>query len=209
VNASDGHDSINPGQDAMPPGSGDPPMDSSQDSIQFRTLERRHMIAVKTALAKRVTSQPAHVDAQVHACVDYLDYIMGRFVEQGRSNVARLRAAVRSDDLDNRDIIDDIDTTLERTRQALDRLIAARDHFRKEGGQESDFLIACHAFLAFYDQVLASRKDPAQAIVEKYFDPEEYWRHSNDVTEQSIRTEQELFALTGLSVDASGQPEPG
>ena len=184
-------------------------MGNSLDSMQFRTLERRHMIAVKTALADRVSAQRDPADELVRACVDYLEYIMGRFVQQGISNVNRLRAAVAPDDLESRGIVDDIDSTLKRTRQALDQLIAARDRCRRDGGKEREFLLACRAFLAFYDQVLASRKDPAQGIVQKYFDPEEYWRLSNDVNEQSIRTERELFARTGLSLEASDQPDPG
>lgn len=139
----------------------------------------------------------------VFACIKYLEFIMGRFVDQGRGNVERLSAAVPASDTENRQVIDDIDTTLGECRRHLERLAAAR-----EAMDEAALAGTCRAFLEFYNGTLARRKDPAQAIVEKYFDPETYWRDTNDVTDASIDTEQTLFlALTHLAPDII-QPDP-
>lgn len=121
-------------------------------------------------------------------------------MRRDRANILRLQRVVRSDDLQSQRTIDDISGTLERTRQELNRLVEARGHYREKAAKSLELFNACSRFIEFYDKVLASRKDPAQAIIEKYFDPDEYWRQTDDVTEQSIEKERELFAMTGLQV---------
>ena len=54
-------------------------------------------------------------------------------------------------------------------------------------------LAAGRRFVAFYDAVLASRKDPAQQIIDKHFSSAEYWALTNDVTGESVATEAALF----------------
>ena len=157
----------------------------SKDDIQrFRTIERRHMIRVKGALAAAL-ARPVADPAVLRGCVDYLEFIVGRFVAQGRGNVQRLRAAIPPSDTASCGVVKDIEQTLATTRAQLEQLVAARD---------TDHLAdACHTFVEFYDGTLARRKNPAQDIVDRYIDAETYWRETNDVTDESIATERTLF----------------
>ena len=180
------------------------PMNTQEEIQHYRNTERRHMISAKNALQSGVdTLAGGHNDTDfVLACVDYLDYIIGRFVEQGRGNTARLRQIVPADDAEDQQTLTDIESTLARTRTELDALIAARDEFRSNDSDIESLTGACQNFLSFYNGTLAQRKDPAQTIVQKHIDPETYWQQTNDVTSESIETEQSLFArLTQLAPD--------
>ncbi len=186
-------------------------MPSMEDIQQYRTLERRHMIRVKDLLAAGLDrlrpGESGGVDL-VLACVAYLEFVVGRFVAQGRGNVERLRAVIPAADAEGRGIVDDIERTLNGTRQQLDKLIAAREATTAGRGDADLLATASRAFVDFYDGTLARRKNPAQDIVARYVDPETYWRQTNDVTPESIETERALFhRLTELAPDMI-QPEP-
>jgi len=183
---------------------------TERDDIQrHRTVERRHMIRVKDALARVVARLDAGGSADesgdpafVSACVDYLEFIVGRFISQGLANVDRLNALIPATDAASLGIVHDIERTLAGTRQQLDRLVVAREA-AASGAVDVEVLAAAgRTFLGFYDSTLARRKDPAQAVVEKYIDPDTYWRETNDVTDASIETERTLFhRLTVLAPD--------
>lgn len=177
-----------------------------QDDIRhFRTLERRHMIRVKDALSaglERLQSGEARDLDFVIGCVDYLEFIMRRFFLQGEGNAGRLQRVISAADTDSRAVLDDIGATLAAARRHLERLVAARDAIGPDGQGVDAFAAAGRGFLEFYNGTLVRRKDPAQAIVEKYFDPETYWRETNDVTPESIETERALFhRLTEIAPD--------
>jgi hypothetical protein len=168
-----------------------------QEEIQhYRNTERRHMIAAKDALqqgAPRLAGGNAHDVDFVLACVNYLDYIMSRFVQQGHANTARLRELVPADDADDQRILADIESTLDQTGKRLEVLRSASGQFQSGGTVPEEFQGACGEFLDFYNRVLARRKDPAQAIIQKHIDSDNYWQQTNDVSVESIETEQKLF----------------
>lgn len=175
-------------------------MTSQQEIQRYRTIERRHMIVVKDALAvglDRFERGEPPGACFVFACIKYLEFIMGRFIRQGRGNVKRLESIVPASDAANRRVLADIDATLGECSEHVERLAAAR-----EAMDEANLAATCRAFLDFYNGTLARRKDPAQAIVEQYVDTEAYWRDTNDVTDASIDTEHNLFlALTHIAPD--------
>lgn len=160
-----------------------------------RHTERRHMIAVKNALAAGLDATPPHAEFLL-ACADYLAWVIGRFTAQGRANVERLgpRIAAAGDEEGAR-IVADIAATLGRTEDALAGLLAGADACRDspEDGL-AELLAAGRRFVAFYNAVLASRKDPAQHIIDRHFSSAEYWALTNDVTGESVATEAALFA---------------
>jgi len=183
---------------------------TDQDDIRrFRTLERRHMIRVKDALASglaRLAADGSGDNRFVVACVEYLEFIVGRFVSQGRGTIDRLRAAIPVTDAEGLAVLGDIERTLAATRQQLGRLAAARASAGPDDGHA--LVDAARGFLAFYGGTLAQRKDPAQAIVDRYIDAEDYWRETNDVTADTFDTERKLFhRLTELAPDIV-QPDP-
>jgi hypothetical protein len=164
------------------------------DIRDHRHTERRHMIRVKSALAAGLDAEPADSDF-VLACADYLGYIVGRFTAQGRANVERLRPRVvaAGDDAGAR-IVADIARTLDGTESALAALLAGAEACRDQPEDGLPQLVAAaRRFVTFYDAVLASRKDPAQDIIDRHFSSAEYWALTNDVTGESVATEAALF----------------
>lgn len=152
------------------------------------------MIRVKNALAAGLALTPPDADFLL-ACTDYLGYIIGRFTAQGRANVERLgpRVAAAGDEEGAR-IVADIARTLGETESALAGLLAGADACRDQPEDGlPQLLAAARRFVAFYDAVLASRKDPAQQIIDRYFSSAEYWALTNDVTRESVATEDALF----------------
>ena len=152
------------------------------------------MIRVKNALAAGLALAPANADFLL-ACADYLGYIIGRFTAQGRANVERLgpRVAAAGDEEGAR-IVADIARTLGETESALAGLLAGADACRNQPEDGLPQLLAAgRRFVAFYDAVLASRKDPAQQIIDRHFSSAEYWALTNDVTSESVATEAALF----------------
>jgi hypothetical protein len=166
----------------------------TDDIRDHRHTERRHMIRVKNALAAGLVLGPAKPDFLL-ACADYLGYIIGRFTAQGRANVERLgpRVAAAGAEEGAR-VVADIARTLGETESALAGLLAGADACRDQPEDGLPQLVAAgHRFVAFYDAVLASRKDPAQQIIDRHFSSAEYWELTNDVTGESVATETALF----------------
>lgn len=164
------------------------------DVAQHRHTERRHMIRVKNALAAGLGMTPPDANFLL-ACADYLGWIVGRFTVQGRANLERLgpRVAAAGDEEGAR-IIADIALTLGQTESALAGLLAGAEAWRNRPDDGlPELLAAGHRFVAFYDAVLASRKDPAQQIIDRHFSSAEYWALTNDVTSESVATEDALF----------------
>lgn len=171
----------------------------NDDIREHRNTERRHMIAVKNALAAGVAADAGGAEPSPEfllACTDYLAYIIGRFQAQGRGNLEHLAPRVEAaGDEDGRRVVADIGATLARTGVELALLVDAADRWRgAPDGDASGFVAAGRRFVVFYDAMLASRKDPAQQIIGRYFDTDEYWALTNDVTADSIATERRLFA---------------
>ncbi len=171
------------------------------DVAHHRHTERRHMIRVKNALAAGLALTPVPVEFLL-ACADYLGYIVGRFTAQGRGNVERLAPRIAAaGDGEGARVVADIARTLGETEAAVADLLAGAGAFRRQGGDAvPELLAAGRRFVAFYDAVLASRKDPAQQIIDRYFTSSEYWALTDDVTPRSIETEDLKFRrVAGLA----------
>lgn len=186
-------------------------MDSMEETRQYRTIERRHMIRAKNALAEGLDQLARGLTVDIGffmACADYLEFNMGRFVRQGVANLRRLRGVVPASDADNWRVIEDIEANLGHTRDHLDRLMQARK-LASRGAAGAEMLIdASRQFLEFYNQTLASRKDPAQDIVARYIPPDDYWQATDDVTPESIESEQQLFRQIAELAPAGIQLDP-
>ena len=178
---------------------------------QYRNIERRHMIRAKDALSRGIglIARGEHCDtAFVVACIDYLEYIISRFLEQGRASTQPLRQAVPGSEAEDHKLIDDIESTLAKTGTTLGTLIAARNQ-TLAGSENIELLTnACEHFLGFYNRELSRRKDPAQAIIQKHFSTETYWQQTDDVSAQSIATERKLYQQLFDLAPPGAQPEP-
>lgn len=162
---------------------------------EFRRTERRHMIRVKEALQAALATPGGHA-ALALACVEHLGFIIGRFLVQGRLNVRHLEPRITAaGDGEGRQVIDGIAHTLAGCEAALAELQAAAARLKNSGTDASaDFEASAERFLAFYDSTLASRKDPAQQIIRQYFTDGEYWALTDDISDEVIDKERDLFA---------------
>lgn len=179
---------------------------SADETVRrHRHTERRHMIRVKDALAAGLEGDAP--EEFLLACTDYLAYIIGRFRMQARRNLEGLKPRVEAaDDEEGRRVMADIEATMERTGQALDVLTRAAAGRARPGGSEA-FRAAARGFVDFYASVLAARKDPAQDIIARHFDSEEYWTLTDDVTPESVATERTLYArVVALAPEGMAPP---
>lgn len=153
------------------------------------------MIRAKNALAAGLDLVPPD-PAFLLACADYLGWVVGRFIAQGRANVERLQPRVMAArDEEGRRTIADIAATLDRTEAALGDLVAGAEAWRSGATNGLASLLASgRRFAAFYNAVLASRKDPAQQVIDRHFGQAEYWELTDDVTPGSVADEADLFA---------------
>jgi len=174
-----------------------------------RHTERRHMIRAKNALAAGLELAPPD-PAFLVACTDYLGWVVARFIAQGRANVSRLRPRVAAArDEDARRVVADIAATLDRTEAALRDLLAAAAACRDGAtGGLPNLLAAGRRFVVFYNAVLASRKDPAQQVIDRHFDSAEYWALTDDVTPASVAMEAHLYARITRLAPAGLPDEP-
>jgi len=145
------------------------------------------------------------------ACIDYLKFSLGRFHTQGRGNTGRLRPLV-SDIPGDLKIVNDIDAMLDKSEKEITILSSAMERYaRAQDTGQSAFEEAGRRYIAFYGSTFVRRKDPAQHIIARHFDDEEYWRLTDDFTKTSIATEQRLFnavmsaAPEGVSAEWSPQ----
>ena len=170
---------------------------SMEEMQALRTTERRHMIGVKNAFAAGLALPPnsaTDTTPFLLACTDYLEFILGRFHAQGRANTGRLRPLV-GDNQDELQILTDIETMLGKSEREISKLMAAASRFGQDPAAEQNaFVDAGRHYVDFYHSVFAQRKDPAQQIIAKHFSDEDYWRLTNDFTDQSIDTERRLYA---------------
>lgn len=168
------------------------------DIQKHRQTERRHMIAAKDALAAGLAVNAARGDDLQNfyaACVDYLVMSLGRFHGQGFKNFDHLRPLVPESDAESRAALADLETTLTTSRDEIAKLKRAMDVFLTQGlsGQKT-FEAAARTFVDFYNSTLAQRKNPAQVIIERYVPSEDYWKLTDDFTQEVIDTETRLFA---------------
>lgn len=165
---------------------------------EFRRTERRHMIRVKEAL-QAALALPGDSDALALACVDHLGFIIDRFLAQGRLNIRHLQPrVVATGNETDKQVIDDIARTLAACEAALAELQATAARLKDSGADSAcghgDFEASASRFLAFYDSTLAGRKDPAQQIIRQYFTDGEYWALTDDISDEVINKERDLFA---------------
>lgn len=170
---------------------------------QFRRTERRHMIAVKNALGRGLDLAAAGESVGMDfycACAEYLDFIMARFHAQGAANIERLRPLIDETDTEGQAILADTETMLADSQAAVTALLKAKVQLVERGADRVEgFEEAGRAYIDFYDTAFARRKDPAQQIIEKYFDPQEYWLLTNDVTDDCVERERSLYNTVGAT----------
>ncbi len=167
------------------------------DIQKHRQTERRHMIAAKDALSGGLAvNAPRGDDLQdfYGACVDYLTMSLKRFHAQGFKNFEHLRPLVPTADVESCDALADLETTLTNSRDEVGRLKKAMDLFLTQGlSGQTKFEETARAFIEFYNSTLAKRKNPAQVIIERYVPTEDYWRLTDDFTQDVVDTEARLF----------------
>ena len=165
--------------------------------------ERRHMSATQRAFRQAVREahpgDPAYSDF-FGACVDYLEFILERFHAQDQSHmdtIAPLRSTFGKED---QALIDNLNSVFVESRSEIDALVAAMKRYRQEGASyEKEFSSAAHRYVDFYETTLSKQKHSIRHLVDPNYTPEPYQAHSY-ITEESVRTERELFQRVENSV---------
>ncbi len=156
-------------------------------------LERRHMAAVKNALAAVLAASPDTSAAGFCSrCCDYLLYIVRRFNAQDQAHVDTLLPRIPADAKPDREVLVDLGRALELSRAALDALAQARERLR-DGGPADAFYEACRRYVSFYDAELKTRKHGFYHLMDAHYGVAE-WRKVSMVSADSVLEERRLFA---------------
>jgi hypothetical protein len=157
--------------------------------------ERRHMAAVKNACAAAIEARPAHdaLDAFCRSCCDYLIFIVNRFNAQDGMHCEQLRAHVPQSDVEEQRMLDDLESTLRLSAQALAELSAARQ--RRERGEldAESFLAACERYVRFFNSTLSKRRHGLTQLLERHYALPQ-WRRASMVDADSIVEERQGYA---------------
>jgi hypothetical protein len=169
--------------------------------------ERSHMAAVRGACAAalgRPPGDPPDIEFLL-ACAEYLVFIVGRFNAQDQAHCNLLRPRLPADAARDRATLDDLGLTLGASREALAALAAAlrirRDLQSATAADDAAFVAALRGYLAFYSNVLASRRHALRHLFEAHYDVAD-WRAASAVDADAILEERTRFArVAGLLPD--------
>jgi hypothetical protein len=165
-------------------------------------LERRHMAAVRNALAAMLSADLDDEAAEFCAlCCDYLLFIVRRFNAQDQAHVDTLLPRIPQDAKADRDVLIDLDRALELSRAALEALAQARERLRS-GGPPGAFYDACRRYVAFYDAELRTRKHGFYHLLDAHYGVAD-WRKASLISADSILQERRLFAAARAAAPPS------
>lgn len=166
------------------------------ETLQQVSIERAHMNAAHRALNSGLENasgqDPAFAEFYV-ACVDYIEFIMGRFYAQDQAHVDLLKPKVPKDDKESWDLINEIQTSFNKGRGEVAKLATAKADFTKNGpNSQADFEEVARAYADFFLGQMSKFKHSIRYLMAEHITPEQF-RANSIVTEESINREKELF----------------
>jgi len=160
--------------------------------------ERQHLAAVKKACRAALArgGDTPGIDGFARACASYLLHIGRRLLAQDQAHTVLLRPRVAPGDAANRQLLDDLETTLGQLRSALQALEASAAP-----------VAGLRDYLDFVDDVLAKRRHVLEPLFAAHYTVED-WRAAAFVDADSILEERERFAACQAAAPP-GVPAPG
>ena len=172
--------------------------------------ERRRLAQVRKSFAAGADTlakgQPVPLEF-LGTCVDYIQASMNRLHAQDQRIHDILRPHVAADDASGGQILSHLSTRLTRSREALDKLVAARDAYRTAPQTGADaFKVAVDYFMDVYLNVLLSGQHSTLDMQNKVF-TDATWNDVAGVTQESNVIEASLFSAVKRLAPSGMDPE--
>jgi hypothetical protein len=183
---------------------------TSNDSKSVMQRERRRLAQVRKSFAAGADTlakgQPVPLEF-LGTCVDYIQASMNRLHAQDQRIHDILRPHVAADDASGGQILSHLSTRLTRSREALDKLVAARDAYRTAPQTGADaFKVAVDYFMDVYLNVLLSGQHSTLDMQNKVF-TDATWNDVAGVTQESNVIEASLFSAVKRLAPSGMDPE--
>jgi hypothetical protein len=183
---------------------------TSYDSKSVMQRERRRLAQVRKSFAAGADTvtkgQPVPFEF-LGTCVDYIQSSMNRLHAQDQRIHDILRPHVAADDASGGQILSHLSTRLTRSREALAKLVAARDAYRTAPQTGADaFKVAVDYFMDVYLNVLLSGQHSTLDMQNKVF-TDATWNDVAGVTQESSVIEASLFSVVKRLAPSGMDPE--
>ncbi len=196
-----------------------PHVSETYESRMQTGRERMRLSQVRKALDAGMKRQAETGGVSVDffaACVDYIKTSMDRLHAQDQRIHDFLVPHVPEGD-EHADTLENLNMRLAKSRTALDELVTAAAAYQAAGESGwSDFKAAVGAFMEVYFKILLSGQHSTLTLQEEVF-TEETWDEVAGVTEDSLATEEKLYAAVQEAAPdginpadfVGGPPAPG
>jgi hypothetical protein len=183
---------------------------ASNDSKSVMQRERRRLAQVRKSFAAGADTatkgQPVPLEF-LATCVDYISASMDRLHAQDQRIHDILRPHVLPDDITGEKILSHLNVRLARSREALAKLVAARDTYRAAPQTGvTGFKVAVDGFMDVYLNVLLSGQHSTLDMQDKLF-TDATWNDVAGVTQESNVIEASLFSAVKRLAPSGMDPE--
>jgi len=181
---------------------------SDNDSKTVMQNERRRLGQVRKAFEAGIAqlTSGAAVSVEFSAvCVDYIKASMDRLHVQDQRIHDILKPHIAASDTEGLATIENLQMRLMRSREALSKLVSARDAYRAKL-EIADFKATVDMFMDVYMNVLLKGQHSTLAMQDKHFGPTT-WDTVAGVSQDSRITEATLFAGVKRLAPSGADPE--
>ncbi len=166
------------------------------ETLQQVSLERGHMVAVHKALdhsLENASAQDPSFAEFYGACVDYIEFIMGRFYAQDQAHLDLLKPVVPKDDVESWKLLNEVQKSFDKGRTEVAKLVASLAAFRDKGPMgQAAFETAARDYCICFKEQVSKLKHSIRYLMAEHITPEQF-RSNSMVTADSIGREKELF----------------
>jgi hypothetical protein len=172
--------------------------------------ERMRLGQVRKAFVAGLEFQASGTAVQIEffaACVDYIKAAMDRLHDQDQRIHDILKPHIAANDNGGTDILANLDFRLSKSREALTKLVAARDAYRSKGPAGwADFKATADMFMDVYFNILMKGQHSTIEMQEKIF-TEETWNTVAGISQDSKLVEATQFAVVKRLAPQGADPE--
>ena len=182
----------------------------SVESIRKSIMtERIRMSQVRKAFGAGLDKPPNPSQAQhfYPACCEYLESALVRLHDQDQRIIELLTPLIPDTAPEDQEILTQFQSSLDASRVALERLMAALADYRASDGSGQDsFEKEARAFLEVFFNILGARRHTSSHLEEQHFS-RDAWAYVADASETSKQREQQLFAAVKAAAPEGADPD--
>lgn len=183
-------------------------MDNQSKSVMQK--ERMRLGQVRKSFAAGIEQQTAGQAVSIEflaSCVDYIKASMDRLHDQDQRIHDILKPHVAANDNDGNAVLANLHMRLAKSREALNKLLAARDSYRAKGASGwAGFKATIDMFMDVYFNVLLKGQHSTIEMQKKIFGDKE-WNDVAGVSQDALVREAALFAAVKRLAPAGADPE--